>query len=387
MQDLDLEIKKGEEHFKNILKEQLKRAQNLEKEEDFVNYSELKTIKIAIVKGDGIGPLIVSVAEKVLNILLEEEIKAKKVELKNIKGLTIENRVRLKETVPQNVLNEIKNCHVILKGPTTTPRQGDNMPALESANVVLRKELDLFANVRPIKLLEEEIDWVFFRENTEGSYTLGSLGLNILNKIFLDFTVTSFAGTKRIANLAFDYAKKTGRKKVCVITKANIIKTTDGSFLNICKEVAKNYPEIELNDLYVDIASAKLIDKNSRKDFSVLILPNLYGDILTDEAAQLQGGVKTAGSANIGKKYAMFEAIHGSAPTMVEQGLSNYADPTSILRATVLLLNHIGFLKKAKKLEDALNFCTRKESKIKVTGFKDGATLKEFSEYLIKNLN
>ena len=387
MDNLELEIKKGEEHFKKLLKEQIKRAENLEKEEDFVNYSKLKTIKIGIVKGDGIGPIIVSVAEKVLNILLKEEIEQKKVELKNIEGLTIENRIKLNQTVPQQVLNEIKSCDVILKGPTTTPRQGDNMPALESANVVLRKELDLFANVRPIKVLEKGIDWVFFRENTEGSYTLGSLGLNLLNKVFLDFTVTSAAGTKRIAKLAFNYAKKTGRKKVSIITKANIIKTTDGSFLNICKDVAKSYPEIELDDWYVDIASAKLIDKNSRKDFSVLILPNLYGDILTDEAAQVQGGVKTAGSANIGKKYAMFEAIHGSAPKMVEQGLLNYADPTSILRATVLLLNHIGFLEKAEKLETALNFCTRKESKIKVTGFKDGATLKEFSEYLIKNLN
>lgn len=387
MKDLELEIKKGQEHFNKLLKEQIKRAQNLEKEEDFVDYSKLNTIKIGIVKGDGIGPIITSVAEKILNILLEDEIKTKKVELKNIEGLTIQNRARLKKTVPEDVLKQIKNCHVILKGPTTTPRQGDNMPALESANVVLRKELDLFANVRPIKVLEEEIDWVFFRENTEGSYTLGSLGLNILDKVFLDFTVSSSAGTKRIAKLAFDYAKKTGRKKVSIITKANIIKTTDGSFLNICKEVAKNYPEIEVDDWYVDIASAKLIDLNSRKDFSVLILPNLYGDILTDEAAQVQGGVKTAGSANIGKKYAMFEAIHGSAPKMVEQGLLNYADPTSILRATVMLLNHIGFLDKATKLENALNYCTNPKSKIKVTGFKDGATLEEFSEFLIKNLN
>ncbi len=202
----------------------------------------------------------------------------------------------------------------------------------------------------------------------------------------MDFTITTKAGSKRIAKLAFDYAKKTGRKKVSVITKANIIKTTDGNFLEVCKEVSKDYEGIELDDWYVDIAAAKLVDKNSRKDFEVLILPNLYGDILTDEAAQIQGGVGTAGSANIGKKYAMFEAIHGSAPRMVQQGLALYANPTSILRATVLMLNHIGFLKKAEKLENALNFCTRKGSKVEVTGFKDGASLEEFTNFLIEQL-
>ena len=252
-------------------------------------------------------------------------------------------------------------------------------------SVVLRKELDLFANVRPIKLLEEEIDWVFFRENTEGSYTLGSKGLN-LSELCIDFTISTKVGSERIAKLAFEYAKKTKRKKVSIITKANIIKTTDGSFLEICKEIAKDYPSIEVDDWYVDITAAKLVDLNSRKDFSVLLLPNLYGDILTDEAAQLQGGVGTAGSANIGKKYAMFEAVHGSAPRMVEAGLACYADPTSILKAVVLMLSHIGFLEKSEKLEKALNFCLKKDSKIKVTGFKTGATTKEFCEFLIETL-
>ncbi len=380
------EIKVAGEKFCSLLKSQLKRVQEIKNQEDFTDYSKLKTIKIGIIEGDGIGPFIVSAALKVLNILLEEEIKQKKVELKKIEGLTIENRAKLKQSVPLNVLKEIKDCNVILKGPTTTPRKGDKWPSLESANVILRKELDLFSNVRPIKIEEEGIDWVFFRENTEGSYTLGSLGFNVTDELAVDFTITTKAGSKRIAKLAFDYAKKTGRKKVSVITKANIIKTTDGNFLEVCKEVSKDYEGIELDDWYVDIAAAKLVDKNSRKDFEVLILPNLYGDILTDEAAQIQGGVGTAGSANIGKKYAMFEAIHGSAPRMVQQGLAPYANPTSILRATVLMLNHIGFLKKAEKLENALNFCTKKGSKVEVTGFKDGASLEEFTNFLIEQL-
>lgn len=380
------EIKVAGEKFCSLLKSQLKRVEEIKNQEDFTDYSKLKTIKIGIIEGDGIGPFIVSAALKVLNILLEEEIKQKKVKLKKIEGLTIENRAKLKQSVPLNVLKEIKDCNVILKGPTTTPRKGDKWPSLESANVILRKELDLFSNVRPIKIEEEGIDWVFFRENTEGSYTLGSLGFNVTDELAVDFTITTKAGSKRIAKLAFDYAKKTGRKKVSVITKANIIKTTDGNFLEVCKEISKNYEGIELDDWYVDIAAAKLVDKNSRKDFEVLILPNLYGDILTDEAAQIQGGVGTAGSANIGKKYAMFEAIHGSAPRMVQQGLAPYANPTSILRATVLMLNHIGFLKKAEKLENALNFCTRKGSKVEVTGFKDGASLEEFTNFLIEQL-
>ena len=380
------EIKVAGEKFCSLLKSQLKRVQEIKNQEDFTDYSKLKTIKIGIIEGDGIGPFIVSAALKVLNILLEEEIKQKKVKLKKIEGLTIENRAKLKQSVPLNVLKEIKDCNVILKGPTTTPRKGDKWPSLESANVILRKELDLFSNVRPIKIEEEGIDWVFFRENTEGSYTLGSLGFNVTDELAVDFTITTKAGSKRIAKLAFDYAKKTGRKKVSVITKANIIKTTDGNFLEVCKEVSKDYEGIELDDWYVDIAAAKLVDKNSRKDFEVLILPNLYGDILTDEAAQIQGGVGTAGSANIGKKYAMFEAIHGSAPRMVQQGLAPYANPTSILRATVLMLNHIGFLKKAEKLENALNFCTKKGSKVEVTGFKDGASLEEFTNFLIEQL-
>ena len=178
--------------------------------------------------------------------------------------------------------------------------------------------------------------------------------------------------------------EKITKKKVSIITKANVIKTTDGNFLRDCKKVAEEFPEIEVDDWYLDITTAKLIDKYRRKDFSVFILPNLYGDIITDEAAEFQGGVGTAGSANLGKRYAMFEAIHGSAPRMVAEGRDVYADPCSILRASVLLLSHIGFQEQADKLEKALDICMFKEQKLKITGRKDGATTKEFGDYVMK---
>lgn len=379
-------IKKASSHFEKLLESSLKRLEYIKSQGDFVDYSKLDSIKIGVCDGDGIGPTIMASAKAVLNFLLKEEIYSNKVKIKNIEGFTIENRARCNNTLPDYVLEDIKSCNVILKGPTTTPRLGDSYPMLESANVALRKELDLFANVRPVKIKEKNIDWVFFRENTEGAYTFGSCGVNVSDELAVDFTITTNLGSYRIAKLAFEYAKKTGRKKVSIITKANIIKKTDGKFLNICKEVAKEYKNIDVDDWYVDIAAAKLVDEQSSKDFSVLILPNLYGDILTDEAAQIQGGVGTAGSANIGKKYAMFEAIHGSAPKMVQAGLCSYANPTSILRAVVFMLNHIGLLSSAKKLEQTLDICTDLNSKIKVTGFKDGATTEEFTEYVLDTL-
>jgi isocitrate dehydrogenase (NAD+) len=275
---------------------------------------------------------------------------------------------------------------VILKGPTTTPRAGDPWPNIESANVAMRKELDLFANVRPVKVPDKGIDWTFFRENTEGAYTLGSKGLNVNDDLAFDFTVTTTDGTERIAKLAFDFARRANKEKVSIITKANVVKTTDGKFLNICMDVAKNYPEIATDDWYIDITTAKLIDEKRRKDFKVFILPNLYGDILTDEAAEFQGGVGTAGSANIGKQYSMFEAIHGSAPRMVDEGRDKFADPCSMLRASVMLLSHIGEQKKADILEKALDICMYSEKRLTITGRAGGATCGEFGDYVMETV-
>ncbi len=377
-------ISNATNHFEKLIKNQLDRIKMMKSQKDFVDYKNLDTIKIGICGGDGIGPVITKEAERVLKFLLTDAVNSGKVEFKDIDGLTIENRAKANKAIPDDVLNELKECDVILKGPTTTPRKGDPWPNIESANVAMRKELDLFANVRPVKVPSEGIDWTFFRENTEGSYALGSCGINIDEDLAIDFTVTTHQGSERIARMAFEYARKNNKKKVSIITKANVIKTTDGNFLRDCKKVAQEFPEIEVDDWYIDITTAKLIDKNRRKDFSVFILPNLYGDIITDEAAEFQGGVGTAGSANLGKRYAMFEAIHGSAPRMVAEGRDMYADPCSILRASVLLLSHIGFQEQADKLENALDICMFKEQKLKITGRKDGATTKEFGDYVMK---
>ena len=226
----------------------------------------------------------------------------------------------------------------------------------------MRKALDLFANVRPVKVPEEGIDWTFYRENTEGGYAVGSKGVNVTDDLAIDFVVQTHEGTERIARAAFEYAKKAGKTRVTCVTKANVIKTTDGNFLSVCKEVAKDYPGIELDDWYIDIMTAKLVDPKRRTQFQVLVLPNLYGDILTDEAAEFQGGVGT-------------------------EGRDIYADPCSIIRAAVMLLEHIGYADKAKALENALDECMYTEKKLQITGRDTGATSAEFADYVMSKLS
>ena len=318
--------------------------------------------------------------------MLDDEVKAGKIEFRDIDGLTIENRAAAGKAIPDDVLAELKACHVILKGPTTTPRAGDKWPNIESANVAMRKELDLFANVRPVKIPEQGIDWTFFRENTEGSYTLGSKGINVTDDVAFDFTVATTEGTERIARLAYEYARKNKKDRVSIITKANVIKTTDGKFLKLCKAIGEEYPEIVTDDWYIDITTAKLVDEKRRRDFKVFVLPNLYGDIITDEAAEFQGGVGTAGSGNIGKRYAMFEAIHGSAPRMIDEGRGKFADPCSMLRASVMLLSHIGRQEKADLLEKALDICMISEKKLTITGRDTGCTCEEFGDYVMETI-
>ena len=379
-------IEKAKDHFAKLLVEQLKRVDQIKSGEDWADYSRLKPIIIGVVGGDGIGPYITKEAVRVLEYVLADEIKNGKVELRDIPGLDIESRVRLMKPLPEDVLLALKECHVILKGPLTTPKKGDKWPNLESANVSMRRELDLFANVRPVKVPEKGIDWIFYRENTEGEYVLGSKGYNVTDDLAVDFKVITTPGSERIVRLAFEYAKKNGIKRVSAVTKANVIKATDGKFLETARSVARDYPDIAFDDWFVDIMAAKLVDEKRRKDFKVIVLPNLYGDILTDEAAEFQGGVGTAGSANIGKRYAMFEAIHGSAPRMVDEGRAIYADPASMMRACVMLLRHIGFTVQAERMEMALDICGQLEKKVVLTGRADGATGAQFADYVMDTL-
>ena len=383
---MENQIKEALAKYEALIREQLARNEKIKATKDFVDFEKLDKIIIGVCGGDGIGPIITKESARVLEYMLADDVKAGKIEFKVIDGLTIENRVAVMKAIPDDILAELKECHVILKGPTTTPQAGDPWPNIESANVAMRKELDLFANVRPVKVAEQGIDWTFFRENTEGAYAVGSKGVNVTEELSMDFVVTTTEGTERIARIAYDYAKRNGKERVSIINKANVIKTTDGKFLRICKEIGKEYPEITTDEWYIDITTAKLIDEKRRKDFKVFILPNLYGDILTDEAAEFQGGVGTAGSANLGKRYAMFEAIHGSAPRMMREGRGQYADPCSMLRATVMLLSHIGKQKEADLLERALDICMFEEKKLTITGRSDGATCSDFGDYVMETV-
>ena len=379
---MENEIREAVVKFESLLRQQLERQERMEQAAPEKDYSGMKTITVGLIDGDGIGPIIMKQAERVLEKLLADDIASGRVVLKKIEGLTIENRLALGQAVPDDVLAAIKTCDVLLKGPTTTPKGG----TLESANVTLRRELDLYANVRPVAVPEEGIDWIFFRENTEGEYALGSRGIELPGKLTMDFKVTTDAGTRRIAKAAFDYARANGKKNVAIVTKANIMKKTDGMFSRIAHEVAAEYPEIEADDWYIDIMTANLVNPAVRSRFQVFLLPNLYGDIITDEAAQIQGGVGTAGSANIGGQYAMFEAIHGSAPRKIEAGEGDYANPSSILKAAELMLRHIAMTDKADRLNTVLSVCLEQEKRVVVTGHRDGATCAEFTDYLLEKL-
>ena len=359
------------EKFRKLIIEQLQRCEKMKNSGEPKDFRKMDRITIGIIDGDGIGPIIMKEAKRVLCNLLDDEITCGKVVLEDIEGLTLENRMEKGQAVPVDVLEKIKKCDVLLKGPTTTPKGG----TLESANVALRRELDLYANVRPVVVPEENIDWIFYRENTEGEYVLGSRGVELPGELAMDFKVTTDLGTRRIAKAAFDYAVANGKTKVAVVTKANIMKKTDGNFSKICHQVAENYEGIEVEDWYIDIMTANLVNKEIRNQFQVFLLPNLYGDIITDEAAEIQGGVGTAGSANIGDKYAMFEAIHGSAPRLIEEGKGDYANPSSILKATAMMLRHIGYIDKATVLEKALD-----ESEI------GNMTCNQFSDMIINKI-
>ena len=379
-------IESAKEQFGTVLEQQLARVERLKEEGDWVDYGSVKPIIIGMLGGDGIGPTISAETQRVLEYLLRDQVSAGRVEFRVIEGLTIENRAAKLKSIPEDVMDEIKSCHVTLKGPTHTPEKGDGWPNIESANVSMRKELDLFANVRPVRIPNQDIDWTFFRENTEDLYAVGSQGVNVTSDLAIDFRVITSQGSERIIDAAFDHAKRAGKTRVTVVTKANVVKTTDGKFLDMARQVSERYPEVEWDSWYIDIMTAKLLDPQRRSQFQVLVLPNLYGDILTDEAAELQGGVGTAGSANIGKRFAMFEAIHGSAPRMVQEGRAQYADPSSLLRAGAMLMEHIGSKEVGGKLHKALDICGQYEKKVVMTGRSTGSTSAEFGEYLMSTV-
>ncbi|NDD66974.1 isocitrate/isopropylmalate dehydrogenase family protein [bacterium] len=373
-------------HIQHLLEAQLHRVDQLAQSPPSIDLTQSSHIRVGICPGDGIGPVITEQAHRVMAALVNAiPHPHRTIEFIPIEGLTLERRLAEQVAIPADVLAQLRTCDVVLKGPTTTPQAGSGVPNIESANVAMRRELDLFANVRPVVIPDRQIDWTFFRENTEGEYMLGSHGIHVTPELSLDFKVTTEPGCMRIIRAAFEFAKQNNKKRVAVVTKSNVIKTTDGHFSRVAHQLAADYVPhgIQLEEWYVDIMAAKLIDPSRQADFDVLVMPNLYGDILTDEAAQLQGGVGTAGSANIGSRWAMFEGVHGSAPRMVTEGRAVYADPSSMLKASAMLLRHIGWWDQATALDEALSICTHSEKQHVMTGRANGATASQFGDYVL----
>ena len=381
-------IRQAQEAFAERIRSELDRIEHMKEDTGVKDFSKLDRIVIGILPGDGIGPILMEQALRVVNKLLAPELASGKVELRTIEGMTIENRVAKLESLPPEVLEACRQCDVLVKGPFVTPRAGDGLPNLVSANSLLRRQLQLFAAVRPIRIPEKGIDWTFFRENIEGEYILGNRGIQVNEDLAIDFKVCTKQGAERIARAAFDFARKNGKKNVTVVTKANIVKLVDGNFVQTVRRIGETeYPEIEVTEKLVDAMAAKMMDPEFSKGMEVIVLPNLYGDIVTDVAAEHQGGLGAASSSNIGNRYALFEAIHGTAPYLMSHGRGPYANPCSLIRAMGEMMAHIGYGDRKAILDKALDICTVTEKKLVVTTMPEDASAAEFTDYLLETID
>ncbi|WP_423773896.1 isocitrate/isopropylmalate family dehydrogenase [Acidaminococcus fermentans] len=379
-------IKKAMERFGALIREDFKRIETIKNAPARKDFKKLSHITVGILPGDGIGPCIMEQALRVAKYLLKDEMASGKVEFRTIPGMTIEERAQKNESLPAEVLEACKACDVLVKGPFVTPRAGDPWPNMVSANSLLRRALQLYAAVRPVRIPEKGIDWTFFRENIEGEYIWGNKGIQVDDDLAVDFKVLTRPGAERICRAAFEFAKNNGKTNVTVVTKANIVKLVDGNFLKTAHALEKEYPGITVREELVDSMAAKITDQEFTKGMQVFLLPNLYGDIVTDVAAEYQGGLGTASSSNIGDQYALFEAIHGVGNFLVQHNRAQYADPCSLIRAMGEMISHIGYPEKKEQLVKALDICTRTERKVVITTDKDGATAEEFTNYLLDTL-
>lgn len=325
--------------------------------------------KITLIPGDGIGPEVVAATTKIIDAVTNT------IEW-DVQNVTEEDKITNNY---DHILNSIKQNKVALKGPITTP-VGEGY---KSINVYLRKALDLFANVRPIKQTEGivtrfsdvKIDMVVIRENTEDLY----LGIEHMVGDDAAESIKLFTkkGCERIARFAFEYAKKYQRKKVTVIHKANIMKLTDGMFLNEAKKVSEEYPEIAFEPKIIDAMCMELILKPER--FDILLCPNFYGDIISDLCAGLIGGLGLAEGANISHDFALFEPVHGSAPDIAGKNLAN---PLATLFSAINMLRYIGETDAAEKIDHAVK-AVLKEGLIKTGDIGGTATTDQFADYII----
>jgi isocitrate dehydrogenase (NAD+) len=300
--------------------------------------------KVTLIPGDGIGPEVSDSARRAVDatgVKIDWE----------IAELNSDLILKTGQSLPQSVVDSIERTGVALKGPVTTPIGG----GYTSVNVGLRKRLDLYANVRPVHSLpgvasryaDINIDMVIFRENTEDLYS--GLEQEVVKDVVTGLKVITRMASMRIGEYAFKFTEQTNRKKVTAIHKANIMKLADGLFLRCCREVSARYPEIQYSEMIVDNASMQLVMRPEQ--FDVLLLPNLYGDIVSDLAAGLVGGLGMVPGANMGEKCAVFEAVHGSAPDIAGRGVAN---PTAMILSGVLMLQHMKELEAAKRLQTAV---------------------------------
>jgi isocitrate dehydrogenase (NAD+) len=300
--------------------------------------------KVTLIPGDGIGPEVSAAARRAVDatgVKIDWE----------VAELNADIILKAGVSLPPHVVESLERTHVGLKGPVTTPVGG----GYTSVNVALRKKLDLFANVRPVRSMpgvvtrfqDDKIDMVIFRENTEDLYS--GLEHEVVTDVVTSLKVITRVASIRIAEYAFAYTQKTGRKKVVAIHKANIMKLADGLFLRCCREVAARYPHIEYKELIVDNAAMQLVVRP--ETFDVLLLPNLYGDIVSDLAAGLVGGLGMVPGANMGEKDAVFEAVHGSAPDIAGKGIAN---PTAMMLSSALMLAHLNESAAGARLQAAV---------------------------------
>ena len=331
--------------------------------------------KITLIPGDGIGP---EVADATVRALEATGV-AIDWELAELSASIIE---KAGTSLPPHVLESLERTSVGLKGPVTTPIAG----GFKSVNVAIRKQLDLFANVRPVFTLpglktrfqDVNINMVIFRENTEDLYS--GLEHEVVKDVVESIKVITRYASMRIANYAFAYSQKNGRRKVTAIHKANIMKLSDGLFIRCCREVAANYPDIAYNEMIVDNASMQLVMRP--ETFDVLLLPNLYGDIVSDLAAGLVGGLGVVPGANMGEKQAVFEAVHGSAPDIAGMGVAN---PTALMSSAILMLRHLGEGAAADRLQAALAK-TFRDGKYLTRDIGGTAGTRDFTDAVIGNL-
>lgn len=327
---------------------------------------------ITLINGDGIGPEISEAVVKIIEaagLKIDWDIQTAGADVIEKEGVPL----------PQRVLDSIKKNKVALKAPVTTPIG----KGFRSVNVQLRKELDLYANLRPCKNLPnvktkfDNVDIVVVRENTEDLYA--GIERQVNDDTAESIKIITRKASERICKFAFDYAVKNGRKEVCVVTKANIMKLSDGLFLECFRKVAEAYPQIAKREILVDNLCMQLVQNPTQ--FDVLVLPNLYGDIVSDLCAGLIGGLGVAQGANIGIDGAVFEPVHGSAPDIKGQ---NKANPTALLLSAIEMLRYIGENIYADKIENALNITLK--SGICTADLGGNATTTDFTRAIIGNL-